>query len=174
MSMPPPGGSIRMTSAPSAARQAPPNGAAMNAEISTIRRPDRIGPWSSATCRSQTEQVEGQLTCLDAPDELHFACNSSLGRNNGLLETCSVRHKDTIRIGDDNASLGDKNTPGQNRLAKLARLAFDGAAHADPSGKNWKLHPFQGDDVSHASVDNDARHSPRVRGVGEDLANAAH
>jgi hypothetical protein len=39
------------------------NGAAMNAEISTIRRPDRIGPWSSATCRSQTEQVESQLTC---------------------------------------------------------------------------------------------------------------
>src|SRR5438270_14062013 len=99
--MPPPGGSIRMTSAPIAARHAPPKGAAMNAEISTMRRPDRIGPWSSATRRSQTEQVERQLTCLDATDELHPACNSSLGRHDGLLETCSVRHVDTIRIGDD-------------------------------------------------------------------------
>src|SRR5438067_872534 len=101
--MPPPGGSIRMTSAPSSARQAPPNGAAMNAEISTIRRPDRIGPWRSTTCGSQTEQVEGQLTCLDAPDEFRLACDSSLGREDGLLETCFVRYEHTVRIGDDDA-----------------------------------------------------------------------
>src|SRR5690349_24548916 len=43
MSMPPPGGSTRMTSAPSAASVAPPSGAAMKAESSTIRRPARIG-----------------------------------------------------------------------------------------------------------------------------------
>src|SRR5258708_2165729 len=46
MSIPPPGGSTRITSAPSAASVAPPSGAAMNAESSTMRSPDRIG-WSA-------------------------------------------------------------------------------------------------------------------------------
>src|SRR5260221_12897680 len=46
MSIPPPGGSTRITSAPSAASVAPPSGPAMNAESSTIRSPDRIG-WSA-------------------------------------------------------------------------------------------------------------------------------
>src|SRR5450759_2782302 len=43
MSIPPPGGSTRITSAPSAARVAPPSGAATNAESSTMRSPERIG-----------------------------------------------------------------------------------------------------------------------------------
>src|SRR5438067_9004087 len=43
MSIPPPGGSTRITSAPRAARVAPPRGAAMNADSSTTRRPSRIG-----------------------------------------------------------------------------------------------------------------------------------
>src|ERR1700681_4320923 len=43
MSIPPPGGSTRITSAPSAARVAPPSGAAMKADISTMRSPARIG-----------------------------------------------------------------------------------------------------------------------------------
>src|SRR5690349_10325351 len=42
MSIPPPGGSIRMTSAPSAAKVAPPSGAATKAETSTMRMPARI------------------------------------------------------------------------------------------------------------------------------------
>src|SRR5487761_1840467 len=42
MSTPPPGGSTRMTSAPSAARVAPPSGAATKAESSTIRKPSRM------------------------------------------------------------------------------------------------------------------------------------
>src|SRR5258708_21828911 len=46
MSIPPPGGSTRITSAPSAASVAPPSGAAINAESSTMRSPDRIG-WSA-------------------------------------------------------------------------------------------------------------------------------
>src|ERR1035437_3200449 len=43
MSIPPPGGSTRITSAPSAAGVAPPSGAATNAESSTTRSPARIG-----------------------------------------------------------------------------------------------------------------------------------
>src|ERR1035437_3812396 len=43
MSIPPPGGSTLITSAPSAARVAPPSGAATNAESSTTRSPARIG-----------------------------------------------------------------------------------------------------------------------------------
>src|ERR1700682_2412092 len=43
MSIPPPGGSMRMTSAPSAASVAPPSGAATNADSSTIRSPSRMG-----------------------------------------------------------------------------------------------------------------------------------
>src|SRR5487761_703922 len=42
MSTPPPGGSTRMTSAPSAARVAPPSGAATKAESATIRKPSRM------------------------------------------------------------------------------------------------------------------------------------
>src|SRR5258708_16296230 len=42
MSIPPPGGSTRITSAPSAARVAPPKGAATKAESSTTRSPARI------------------------------------------------------------------------------------------------------------------------------------
>src|SRR5258708_25385848 len=42
MSIPPPGGSTRITSAPSAASVAPPSGAATNAESSTTRSPARI------------------------------------------------------------------------------------------------------------------------------------
>src|ERR1700686_727779 len=42
MSIPPPGGSTRMTSAPSAARVAPPSGAATKAKNSTMRSPARI------------------------------------------------------------------------------------------------------------------------------------
>src|ERR1700681_1316226 len=43
MSIPPPGGSTRITSAPSAANVAPPSGAAMKADSSTMRSPARIG-----------------------------------------------------------------------------------------------------------------------------------
>src|SRR5450759_4826908 len=43
MSIPPPGGSTRITSAPRAARVAPPSGAATKAESSTMRSPARIG-----------------------------------------------------------------------------------------------------------------------------------
>src|SRR5450759_658002 len=43
MSIPPPGGSTRITSAPRAARAAPPSGAATNADSSTTRSPARIG-----------------------------------------------------------------------------------------------------------------------------------
>src|SRR5260370_26327424 len=42
MSAPAPGGSTRITSAPSAARAAPPKGAATKAESSTTRSPARI------------------------------------------------------------------------------------------------------------------------------------
>src|SRR5260370_21888201 len=42
MSAPAPGGSTRITSAPSAARVAPPKGAATKAESSTTRSPARI------------------------------------------------------------------------------------------------------------------------------------
>src|SRR6202521_4047469 len=42
MSIPPPGGSTRITSAPSAASVAPPSGAATNAESSMMRSPARI------------------------------------------------------------------------------------------------------------------------------------
>src|ERR1700682_2313462 len=43
MSIPPPGGSTRITSAPSAASVAPPSGAATKSDISTMRSPARIG-----------------------------------------------------------------------------------------------------------------------------------
>src|ERR1700692_3357436 len=43
MSIPPPGGSTRITSAPSAASVAPPSGAATNADSSTMRSPESIG-----------------------------------------------------------------------------------------------------------------------------------
>src|SRR5258708_20961188 len=42
ISIPPPGGSTRITSAPSAASVAPPSGAATNADSSTTRSPARI------------------------------------------------------------------------------------------------------------------------------------
>src|ERR1700674_4608287 len=43
MSIPPPGGSTRITAAPNAASVAPPSGAATNAESSMMRSPARIG-----------------------------------------------------------------------------------------------------------------------------------
>src|SRR5579872_902287 len=54
MSTPPPGGSTRMTSAPSAASVAPPKGAAMNAETSMTRRPSRMGRAPAGACASAT------------------------------------------------------------------------------------------------------------------------
>src|SRR5262245_34414982 len=50
MSMPPPGGSILITSAPMPARVAPPSGAATKAESSITRSPARIG-WFKAMSR---------------------------------------------------------------------------------------------------------------------------
>src|SRR5439155_9594011 len=100
ISMPPPGGSTRITSAPSAARVAPPSGAAMKAAISTTRRPARIGALSprSASRGAKAEQVEGQFAVLQPRDDFDLAGRSRLCLAQRLLDSRLVRDQHAIGV----------------------------------------------------------------------------
>src|SRR6202521_4652006 len=80
MSIPPPGGSTRITSAPSAARVAPPSGAAMKAESSTMRSPARIG----AAIALQAQDLPGSL----GHRTVHELAGRGLGRGAPRLLEC--------------------------------------------------------------------------------------
>src|SRR6185312_1495933 len=79
MSIPPPGGSTRITSAPMAARVAPPRGAAMNADTSMIRSPERIPRvMSPQVTRHAFLSMRTNLTVEDLGDLLQQPLVASL------------------------------------------------------------------------------------------------
>src|SRR5207245_5451940 len=105
--MPPPGGSTRMTSAPSAANVAPPRGAAMYAEISTRRSPDRRGGLPAAficgagpsfAAGAKTEEVKGQLAALQSGDDPGLPSGPAVRLAESRLERGWMREQNSVRV----------------------------------------------------------------------------
>src|SRR5229473_4964511 len=80
MSIPPLGGSMRITSAPSAASVAPPSGAATNAESSTMRSPARIAASAGPGV------IQGLSSLLPQARRQSFVDVFEDGRGSGLWQ----------------------------------------------------------------------------------------
>src|SRR5579872_1564835 len=173
MSMPPSGGSIRITSAPRLARQAPPSGAAMKAEISTIRSPERIGGAGSGIRPTKIEQVERQRASLDPPDHLLLTSHARLTGLDRLGEGFGARHEHTVRVADHDVARPDLDPAYVHRLADRSRLLLLAPPHADPSAEHRKLEPLEGVDVADAAVDHSPYHAARDRGIRDHVAAVA-